>query len=104
MQRTVKKIFRPCLFKERKKKTKPIFSHVPKGEIRNGAGAGLTCRTSLFKYCFAFFKRTKAKGKAGKACSLRHPRRREVAGLPRSPENCEKSKTHVRQVILVRAG
>ena len=45
----------------------PIFSHVPKGEIRNGVGAGLTCRTSLFKYCFAFFKRTKAKGKAGEA-------------------------------------
>ena len=67
----MKKIFHPCLFKERKK-TKLIFSHVPKGEIRNGAGAGLTCRTSLFKYCFTFFKRTKAKGKAGEACSLRH--------------------------------
>lgn len=83
----MKKIFHPYLFKERKK-----FSHVPKGEIRNGAGAGLTCRTSFFKYCFTFFKRTKAKGKAGEACSLRHPRRGEVAGLLRSPENYEKNK------------
>ena len=80
VQRTVKKIFRPCLFKERKK-TKSIFSYVPEGETRNRAGEGLICRTGLFKCCFVFIKQTKAKGKAGEACRLRNARRGEVEGF-----------------------